>query len=218
MGFDVPDGVKGIGDSGYNKILHQYAVPFVLGQYATLAHDETYILGYVNDSDTHLVRVRGWRALCLDRTQFSLYLYYNLQGLGYYNIDGQYECLYPAIDSFLLGKDDYFAATLLNTDASSRVLRFYVLGERFLKPSGWIRRPNCSWSVDDNTPAVDQVITFTDESLYNPTEWLWNFGDGGVSTEQNPTHAYTKAGTYTVILLVRSVGGDDVFSATVTVT
>lgn len=27
--------------------------------------------------------------------------------------------------------------------------------------------------------------------------WSWNFGDGGTSTQQNPTHVYAAAGTYT---------------------
>lgn len=37
------------------------------------------------------------------------------------------------------------------------------------------------------------------------TSWLWDFGDGNTSTQQNPTHAYAAAGNYTVTLTV-SVG------------
>jgi len=31
--------------------------------------------------------------------------------------------------------------------------------------------------------------------------WNWDFGDGNSSTQQNPSHTYTAAGTYTVILV-----------------
>jgi PKD repeat protein len=32
------------------------------------------------------------------------------------------------------------------------------------------------------------------------TSWSWNFGDGGTSTMQNPSHVYTLPGTYTIQL------------------
>ena len=36
----------------------------------------------------------------------------------------------------------------------------------------------------------------------NIISWSWNFGDGGTSTNQNPTHNYSTNGTYTVSLTV----------------
>ncbi|MBW3545657.1 MAG: PKD domain-containing protein, partial [Bacteroidetes bacterium] len=39
------------------------------------------------------------------------------------------------------------------------------------------------------------------------TRWTWNFGDGSTSTEQNPTHGYTQAGTYTISLQAESALG-----------
>ncbi|MBN2777748.1 MAG: T9SS type A sorting domain-containing protein [Bacteroidales bacterium] len=47
-------------------------------------------------------------------------------------------------------------------------------------------------------------ITFYDMSICNPpaTEWLWDFGDGHSSTEQNPTHEYTMNDYYDVSLTV----------------
>ena len=47
-------------------------------------------------------------------------------------------------------------------------------------------------------------LTVTFSSLWASTyvgtkpRWLWTFGDGASSTEQNPTHTYTASGTYTV--------------------
>ncbi|MEN8224975.1 MAG: PKD domain-containing protein [Bacteroidota bacterium] len=50
---------------------------------------------------------------------------------------------------------------------------------------------------------------FTDlTTLQGPaplTAWSWDFGDGNTSSLQNPTHTYTLAGTYTVLLSVTDI-------------
>ncbi|MHC4586729.1 MAG: PKD domain-containing protein [Planctomycetota bacterium] len=51
------------------------------------------------------------------------------------------------------------------------------------------------------------TVDFTDLSGGNPTSWSWDFGDGGTSTEQNPSHTYNGAGTYTVSLTASSTCG-----------
>lgn len=43
----------------------------------------------------------------------------------------------------------------------------------------------------------------------DPTSYLWSFGDGSNSTEANPIHTYTEAGTYTVSLTVTNEFGSD---------
>jgi gliding motility-associated-like protein len=55
-----------------------------------------------------------------------------------------------------------------------------------------------------NTPAsgcVPYNAVFTDSSLAGQ-RFIWNFGDGTGSTEQNPTHLYNNVGTYRVSLIV----------------
>ena len=47
-------------------------------------------------------------------------------------------------------------------------------------------------------------VQFRDSSLYNPTAWQWNFGDGGGSANRNPVRTYAAAGTYTVCLTARN--------------
>ncbi|MCB0577950.1 MAG: PKD domain-containing protein [Phaeodactylibacter sp.] len=43
-------------------------------------------------------------------------------------------------------------------------------------------------------------FTFEDLSFASTDSWLWDFGDGNSSTEQNPTHAYAQPGEYLVSL------------------
>lgn len=50
------------------------------------------------------------------------------------------------------------------------------------------------------TSSCTGAITFTDNSVPTPTSWLWDFGDGATSTQQNPTHTYGADGIYTVTL------------------
>jgi PKD repeat protein len=48
---------------------------------------------------------------------------------------------------------------------------------------------------------------FLDNSGGGPTSWLWDFGDGNTSTDQNPVHTYATYGIYTVSLTVSNDGG-----------
>jgi len=52
-------------------------------------------------------------------------------------------------------------------------------------------------------------VAFYDLSLDNPTSWLWDFGDGATSTQQNPVHSYTTAGRFHVSLTVVTDLGSD---------
>jgi PKD repeat protein len=51
------------------------------------------------------------------------------------------------------------------------------------------------------------TVAFTDTSTGGPTSWLWDFGDGSTSTEQNPVHTYESPGNYSVTLTVSNAFG-----------
>jgi len=59
------------------------------------------------------------------------------------------------------------------------------------------------------TVGVGVNVSFTDFSFHAPTSWSWTFGDGGTSTQQNPTHAYAATGQYTVSLTATNAYGSD---------
>lgn len=54
-----------------------------------------------------------------------------------------------------------------------------------------------------------QAINFTDQSTSDGTigSWVWDFGDGNTSTEQNPSHTYIQPGTYLVCLIITNNDG-----------
>lgn len=50
-------------------------------------------------------------------------------------------------------------------------------------------------------------VNFINASIGNITGYLWNFGDGSTSSEENPVHIYSKTGLYGVVLTVYGAQG-----------
>jgi len=67
--------------------------------------------------------------------------------------------------------------------------------------------PVADFGATPQSGGLPLAVTFKDMSGGNPTSWAWVFGDGATSTAQNPSHTYTKAGTYTVRLTVANAFG-----------
>jgi PKD repeat protein/C1A family cysteine protease len=72
-----------------------------------------------------------------------------------------------------------------------------------------ISPPIADFSADQTLLCDDFTVNFTDESMYLPTSWAWDFGDGNTSNEQNPTHIYSALGSYTVSLSVVNAFGSN---------
>ncbi len=63
--------------------------------------------------------------------------------------------------------------------------------------------PVIEFEADVTSGTAPLTVTFTATNTGGPVDdWLWDFGDGATSTEQNPTHTYTSDGVYTVTLTV----------------
>ncbi|MBI1287138.1 MAG: PKD domain-containing protein [Flavobacteriales bacterium] len=65
-------------------------------------------------------------------------------------------------------------------------------------------------NTNANSVCLGETFQFSDNSVSNDgtiVSWDWDFGDGTTSTDQNPTHDYTAAGTYDVKLVVVSDHG-----------
>ena len=71
-----------------------------------------------------------------------------------------------------------------------------------------------AWWRHDQDTSNHLNIEFTDISAYEVTEWEWSFGDGRISTSQNPIHRYSKNGTYEVCLIAKNKNGADTLCRT----
>jgi PKD repeat protein len=58
--------------------------------------------------------------------------------------------------------------------------------------------------IQENEPESTIKTSYPPKEKQNKAilSWLWDFGDGNTSTDQNPTHVYTTQGTYNVSLTV----------------
>jgi len=86
----------------------------------------------------------------------------------------------------------------------------------FLAAFAWIgamvshaQDPVANFSADNPSGCGPLHVTFTDQSTGNPTSWSWDFGNGQLSTKQNPDIVYAQPGTYTVRLVVKNATGID---------
>lgn len=77
-------------------------------------------------------------------------------------------------------------------------------------------RPEANFSYQP-TESNKTQIEFTDTSSNAPSSWLWSFGDGTTSTEQNPVHQYSTGGVYSVRLTVTNANGNATVSKTISV-
>ncbi|WP_109097073.1 PKD domain-containing protein [Aquimarina sp. AU58] len=108
------------------------------------------------------------------------------EGIYYIEIDGVGE------GTLANGYSDY--SSLGNYSISGN----YIPGDDKQPPlSDFEATTNCS------------VVEFQSTSTNRISSYLWNFGDGQTSTEQNPTHTYTTNGNYTVSLTTTNDSGNN---------
>lgn len=65
--------------------------------------------------------------------------------------------------------------------------------------------PTVNFGTADTVGCLPLTTRFKDSSVANSgsiTKWEWNFGDGGTSLAQHPTHSYNNPGSYGVFLKV----------------
>ncbi len=72
------------------------------------------------------------------------------------------------------------------------------------------KNPVAAFSVSDTTGCFPLNVSYTDKSNAGSgsiSAWSWDFGDGNISTAQQPSHTYTAAGTFSVTLSIANTSG-----------
>ncbi|MEI6124229.1 MAG: M4 family metallopeptidase [Bacteroidota bacterium] len=139
-----------------------------------------------------------------------------------FNFESGYDYLYiydgPNSSSTLIGQFDGTnlpSGGMIQSSTGSITLR--QVTDPGVTASGFALTWQCSLP---STPPVSNfyaseistctgMVHFHDMSTNGPVSWLWKFGDGGMSTLQNPTHGYVSNGMYTVTLKTTNAFGND---------
>jgi len=77
--------------------------------------------------------------------------------------------------------------------------------------------PEADFSWAPTSPLAGDSVQFSDQSSDSPDNWSWNFGDGGSSSQPNPSHVFQDAGSYQVTLSVSNQYGSDSAIKTITI-
>jgi PKD repeat protein len=112
-----------------------------------------------------------------------------------------------AADLQLVGDDNFQVTAEVGGTGGSIISRTFQVGIQ--------RPPQAAFTFQ----RAGLVVTFNDTSTGSPTTWLWDFGDGTpTSNQQNPVHAYSAPGTYVVTLTARNSIGTSSASNLVQIT
>ncbi|WP_321506272.1 PKD domain-containing protein [uncultured Methanoregula sp.] len=106
--------------------------------------------------------------------------------------------------SYTAGSYFYYTAPAIGSDGTVYIGNYDKKLYAFRDPD---TPPAVNFTTNVQTGVAPTTITFTDQSTNSPFSWTWDFGDGNISTSQNPVHTYLSAGTYTVTLTATNLRG-----------
>ncbi|MCI5058873.1 MAG: PKD domain-containing protein [Flavobacteriales bacterium] len=106
-----------------------------------------------------------------------------------------------------------------NTNNSNKRARFISFSALLftLSLSSCFKQPTACFEPSSTNVKVGQTVQFTNCSE-NSNDFEWDFGDGAVSSSENPSHTYSSAGSYTVSLDANAKRGGDWDEAVSTIT
>ena len=158
--------------------------------------EETYILGASNDTWGRI-----WSSSELNNANFRLRIDDGVSYQDYYNFDFDLPsgAIIRGIEVPLEGYCD--AANDYVDQLKVKVYADYI----YIPPSS----PVAYFTASPKTGKSPLTVQFSNESVGEITNYLWDFGDGSSSSSESPSHTYDDIGTYTVRLTASWPGGSD---------
>lgn len=122
----------------------------------------------------------------------SYYWHFGFDGPGSYSTDKNTSVTYTRPGTYLV------KLTVTNEEGGYKTSEKEIVIDRINEP------PVADFISSPAVSVIGSPITFTDKSEDDGQikGWLWEFGDGATSTEQNPKHTYSKGGFIKVKLTV----------------
>lgn len=80
----------------------------------------------------------------------------------------------------------------------------YCCCNKYIDVSTWDIQAD--FLFEDGYFGINEPISFSDQSTGSPVQWFWDFGDGGISSLQNPSHPYAAPGVYIITFLAYKPG------------
>jgi len=110
--------------------------------------------------------------------------------------DAPYQFVNLVNDEIFVINDDQLASLAINFTADEAKV-FNITSYEFIEA-------NADFITDKTSGEKPLKVQFSDQSTGEITNWIWDFGDGNSSNNQNPVHTFDSIGVFTVSLIVEN--------------
>ena len=128
----------------------------------------------------------------LDDDTNQYYWHFGFEGVGAYSTDKNTSITYSRPGTYVI------KLTVTNKDGA------YNTSEKEIIIDKVNEAPDVDFDISPTVSVIGEAVKFTDKSKDDGeiVSWLWNFGDGATSRDQNPEHTYSEGGFIKVKLTV----------------
>jgi PKD repeat protein len=129
--------------------------------------------------------------------------------VGNYSLNVSISVLTPptfTISTYGNCPNGFYSQTLIPNTSNQVVANFNICNDTIINSPC---QAAFTYAIDTSTSGISQVFLFNQSSNASgsPLNYLWDFGDGSISTQENPIHTYSNPGFYIVCLSVTSADG-----------